>query len=239
MYWNNPTINLVYPSDQDPIKDSFHDGVHCLFYDPAIVKTQIYYKQTLQDICDWANRLITENGIDGFIQEQQNWYDIANIVKLNMWIDNIKKQGIVKPILTYYDGNKKLGINNGESRLRALERISGIDTLRGFISTLVTHADQFSHLQQVHTFEEFAQLCQAVDQQKFMFTLTDPEAQYGLYWYEYDSRRTMRVTPGEDYCVEALHLYLKQHPDTKFTPEWFDTLIVWTDYKPNQWSARP
>jgi len=233
MYWNNPRIELTYPSDQDPIQDSFHGGVHCLFYDPAIVKTQIRYKQTLQDICNWANNNIQTHGVNGFIQQQINWYDIANIVKLNMWIDDIRRQGIVKPILTYYDGKEKFGINNGESRLRALERISDIGTLRGFISTSVAHADQFEHLQQVHTFEQFAQLCQAVDQQQFMFTLTDPSAPYGIFWYEYNSRRTAPVTPGEAYCVEVLHLYLQQHPDTRFTPEWFDTLVDWNYYKSN------
>jgi hypothetical protein len=233
MYWNNPQIELTYPSDQDPIVDSFHGGVHCLFYDPAIVKTQIRYKQTLQDICNWANNSIQTHGVNGFIQQQINWYDIANIVKLNMWIDDIRRQGIVKPILTYYNGHEKLGINNGESRLRALERISDIDTLRGFISTSVAYADQFEHLQQVHTFEQFAQLCQAVDQQQFMFTLTDPSAPYGIFWYEYNSRRTAPVTPGEAYCVEVLHLYLQQHPDTRFTPEWFDTLVDWNYYKSN------
>ena len=226
-------INLTYPSDQDPIRDSFHGGVHCLFYDPAILKTQIRYKQTLEDICNWANNNIQTHGVNGFIGNPANHYDIANIVKLNIWIDDIQRQGIVKPILTYYDGEEKFGINNGESRLRALERISGIDTLRGFISTTETHADRFSHLQRVHSFEQFAQICQAVDQQKFMFTLTDSAAPYGIFWYEYDSEHTRPVTPGESYCVEVLHLYLQQHPDTEFTPEWFDTLIPWADYKSN------
>lgn len=233
MYWNNPRIELTYPSDQDPIKDSFHGGVHCLFHDPVIDKTQIHYKQTLQDICTWANQLIAKNGVDGFVQEQHNWYDIANIVKLNMWIADIQQQGVVKPILIYYNGDEKYGINNGESRLRALERIPSIGTLSGFISTTVNYADQFDHLEQVHTFEQFAQLCGAVNQQKFLFTLTDPVAPYGMFWYEYDSGLTRSVTPGEPYCVETLHLYLQQHPDTEFTPEWFDTLVDWNHYKSN------
>lgn len=231
MYWNNPTIKLTYPSDQDPIKDSFHNGVHCLFYNPAILKEQIHYKQSLQDICNWANNGIKKDNINGFLVNQQNWYDIANLVKLNMWVDHIKKQGIIKPILTYYDGNKKLGVNNGESRLRALERIPAVRALRGFISTSVKYADNFDHLTQVHSFEQFAQLCEAVDQQEFLFTFTDSDAPYGIYWYEYDSVLTAKVTPGEPYCVDALRCYLKKHPTTEFTTEWFDTLIMWTDYK--------
>jgi len=230
MYWNNPKIEVTYPSDLDPVVQSFHNGVHCLFYDPAVPKQTIRYKQTLQDICDWANQLIGTCGISGFIQDSSNWYDIANIVKLNMWIDDIKKQGIVKPMLLFYDGEQKFGINNGESRLRALERIPGIDTMSAFITTRQEHAGQFADLMPVTSFEQFAKLCDATPRQQFLFTLTDAEADYGLYWYEYDSDRTRPVTPGESVCVDALHSYLIQHPELKFSPEWFDTLIPWADY---------
>ena len=34
MYWNNPLHSLKWPSDQDPIIESFHRGSHCLFYNP-------------------------------------------------------------------------------------------------------------------------------------------------------------------------------------------------------------
>jgi hypothetical protein len=233
MYWNNPKIEVVYPSEQDPIAQSLHGGVHCLFYDPAVPKQQIRYKQTLQDICNWANNNIKTHGVDGFIDNPANHYDIANIVKLNMWIDDIKKQGIVKPMLLFYDGEEKFGINNGESRLRALERIPAIDTMSAFVAIRQEHADRFDKLMPVTTFEQFAQLCGAVDRQQFLFTLTDPQAPYGLYWYEYDSDLTRPVTPGESDSVGALHSYLNQHSEIEFTPQWFDTLILWANYMSN------
>lgn len=233
MYWDNPQIKLTYPNDQDPIRQSLHDGAHCLFYDPAIPKSQIAYKQSLQDICDWANKQIKHYGIDGFFSDPLNHYEIANIVKLNMWIDDIRKQGIIKPMNLFYDGREKYGINNGESRLRALERIPGIATVSGFIGCCKEYGDQFAHLESVTTFDRFAKLCQAVPGQQFLFTLTDSNAPYGLYWYEYNSQRTRQVTPGETYCVEVLRLYLMQYPDIEFTPEWFDILVRWEDYKSN------
>jgi hypothetical protein len=234
MYWNNPTIELTYPLfTRDPIVDSLHNGTHCLFYDPAVDRTTIRYKQTLGDICTWANRLIAERGIDGFINDPANHYDIANIVKLNMWIDDIIKQGIVKPINVFYDGQEKYGINNGESRLRAAERISAIKTIPGFIGCRAEFADQFTHLEPITNFNRFAEICGASVGQQFFFTLTDPEAPYGIFWYEYASPKTVAVTPGEKYCVDTLHSYLTRHPDTKFTPEWFDTLVDWADYKSN------
>jgi len=231
MYWNNPTIELTYPSDRDPIAESLHGGAHCLFYDPAVAKSSIHYSQSLQDICDWANQQIKHQGINGFIRTQQNHYDIANLVKLNMWVDDIRNQGIVKPMNLYYDGPGRYGINNGESRLRAVERIHTIPTVAGFIGCRAEHAINFAGLESVTTFERFAELCRAEPGQQFLFTLTDPEAPYGIFWYEYNSRRTAPVTPGESYCVTALHNYLIQNPDSIFILEWFDNLITWTDYE--------
>jgi len=233
MYWNNPTIEVKYPSDRDPVAESLHNGTHCLFYNPKLDKTTIGYTQSLNDICDWANRCIRDTGLDGFINNPQNHYDIANIVKLNMWIDDIIKQGIVKPMNLFYDGKEKYGINNGESRLRAAERIPGLDNIPAFIGCHHKFAENFSHLENVTSFNRFAEICGASVGDQFLFTLTDPEALFGIFWYEYASPKTAPVTPSEQYCVKALHNYLTQHPDTVFTPEWFDTLVDWADYKSN------
>ena len=233
MYWNNPTIEVKYPSDQDPIAQSLHSGAHCLFYNPSVNKTTIAYKQSLGDICDWANRLIRTTGIDGFIGNPINHYDIANIVKLNMWIDDIIKQGIIKPMNLFYDGQEKYGINNGESRLRATERISTLSTVPAFIGCRIEFAEKFADLENITNFNRFAELCGAKKDHQFFFTLTDSAAPYGIFWYEYASPRTAPVTPAEEYCVNALNNYLNRHPDIQFTPEWFDTLVDWDDYKSN------
>ena len=232
MYWNNPTIRITYPlnSQPDPIAQSFHNGAHCIFYNPAVPKETIRYQQSLQDICDWANGHIEKSGIDGFINNPGNHYDIANIVKLNMWIDDIRKQGIIKPMNIFYDGQEQYGINNGESRLRAVERITSISSVSAFVCTRQEHADRFAHLEQVRDFEHFAFLCKAFDygrEQIFLFQLTDPEAPYGIFWYEYDSQLTASVTPPEAFCVKTLHNYLLQNTHFKFTPEWFDDLKAW------------
>jgi hypothetical protein len=231
MYWNNSIINLTYPSDQDPIVDSLHGGNHCLFYDPAFDQGQIHYRQKLQDLCDWVNQLITTQGTTQFLQDPQNHYNIANLVKLNMWIHDIQTNGIIKPMLIWYLGDEKYIATNGESRLRALECIPEITTVTAFISTTNKYAEKFKHLTPVTTFDQFAKLCKAVDGQKFLFRLTDDHAPYGLDWYEYNSRQTASVTPEEEYCVGAVTAYLEQHPGTVFTVDWFAQLVDWNQYK--------
>jgi hypothetical protein len=201
-----------------------------LFYDPAFDQRQIHYQQKLQDLCDWANQSITTQGTTEFLQRLQNHYDIANLVKLNMWIADIRSQGIVKPMLVSYDSNQYTAAN-GESRLRALECVPEVQSVKAFISTGVKYQDQFDHLELVTTFDQFAQLCGAVNGQNFLFRLTDEHAPCGLDWYEYDSHQTASVTPGEEYCVGAVTAYLEQHPDTVFTVDWFAQLVEWNKYK--------
>ena len=231
MYWNNPTINLTYPSNQDPIADSFHNGAHCLFYNPIQDKNAIRTNQCLQDLCDWANTHITNQGVDGFIKDTANHYDIANLVKLNIWVDDLPRQGSIKPMLLQYVGRPLLESGTGESRLRALERISSITTVSAFISTHTQYRDQFNHLESITTFDHFAKRCLAEPGQQFIFRLTDDQAPYGLDWYEYNSSRTSTITPGEDYCVEVLSNYLQQQPGITFSPAWFDLLVNWDQYK--------
>jgi hypothetical protein len=231
MYWNNPLVELIWPAITDPIADSLHDGQHCVFYNPAVDKQQIQVKQRLQDLCNWANDNIFSNGINEFVTNQKNYYDISNLVKLNIWVDDLPKRGSIKPMLLHYVGLPMYTPGTGESRLRALERIDSITTVSAFISTHRQYQDRFDHLESITTLDRFAEICKAIDNQNFLFRLTDKLAPYGLDWYEYNSQQTTQVTPGEDQCVTMLSNYLAQYPKTVFTPAWFDCLVNWDSYK--------
>ena len=228
-YWNNPikTYNktvLPYGLDTDPIVESMHNKEHCLFYHSKFNHRLINYQQKLQDFCNWANNrdVILNSAAAGDL----DW--IANIVKFNMWVTDIKTQGIVKPMLIYYDGEFICG--TGESRLRTLECIPEVAHVTAFITTHQQHAHKFSHLEPVTRFARFAEICKATLGQQFMFRFTDANAPWGLDWYEYDSELTRVVTPSQEYCVSAVRQYLEQYPDTVFNKDWFVKLVDWSDY---------
>lgn len=230
MYWNNPLIEVNWPSVQDPFK-LYHKS-HCVFYHPAVDKMDIHNNQTLQDLCDWTNSNIQEFGIDGFLGEPKNYYDIANLVKLNLWVRDLPINGSIKPMLLTYTGGKynaDFGSGTGASRLRAMERIPGMQAVTAFITTSNKFKSQFQHLEEITTFDRFAKLCQAVPGQHFLFRFTDPLAPFGIDWYEYDSSRTSSITPSEEYCLSAIANYLQQYPNTVFTPEWFESTIKWSN----------
>ena len=80
MYWNNPTIEIFYPSDRDPVQESLHAGRHCLFYNPAVDKNKIKSNQSLEELCLWVNQKINQQSVSGFLTDTQNHYEIANLV---------------------------------------------------------------------------------------------------------------------------------------------------------------
>ena len=231
MYWNNPLIEVYWPGDIDPVKDSMHQGKHCLFWNPTARFDNILTNQRLDDLCGWAMEWLAYDGIDKFVAEQQNHYDIANLVKLNLWIHDIRAQGIVKPWLIQDQGDGTFLAGNGDSRLRCLERIPEIQTVPAFISVHADRANLYSDLEPVVSFDQFAQLCNARVGQQFLFRLTDQSAPYGMYWYEYNSDRTRSVTPGEMECVNMFkNYYCNQTSPVAITPKWFDSVINWHNY---------
>jgi hypothetical protein len=229
MYWNNPLIELNWPSTLDPIQQSFHNGTHCIFWNPNAKFDHITTNQRLGDLCKWANECLITDGIDGFIADNRNHYDIANLVKLNMWIKDIREQGIVKPWLIQDQGNGTYLAGTGDSRLRALECIPEIQTVPAFISTSTDRADLYADLEPVTSFDQFATLCGAERGNLFLFRLTDATAPYGMYWYEYNTSRTRAVTPGEKEAVNMFVKYIQQYPNTVITHNWFNTPIEWAE----------
>lgn len=233
MYWNNPLIELQWPSTQDPIVQSQHNGTHCIFWNPVAKFDNVVTQQHLGDLCKWANNWIQTDGVLGFVADPRNHYDIANLVKLNMWIKSIRTHGIVKPWLLQDQGNGTFLAGTGDSRLRCLERMPEITTVPAFISTMSNRKHLYTGLEEVTTFDRFAELCGAVNGQQFLFRLTDNEAPYGLYWYEYNSERTRSVTPGEANAVDMFTNYMQANPNIKITPEWFDSQITWEHHTSN------
>lgn len=227
MYWNNPLIQVSWPGQRDVIKESLHSGAHAVFWNPAADYSAVKTNQRLQDLCDWANRWLHKDGLDAFIQDVRNHYDIANLVKLNLWIHDIREQGIVKPWLLQDQGDGSFLAGTGDSRLRCLEILDHIKTVPAFVCTRQDRADLYQQLEPVTDFDRFAQICGAVQGQDFLFRLTDPQAPYGLYWYEYNSERTRRVTPGEAQAVAAFYHYAQSHCMLEITPAWFDLVIEW------------
>lgn len=233
MYWNNPIVECYWPGPVDPVWQSLHHGQHCLFWNPKAKFDNIQTNQRLGDLASWANQGLANQGLQQFVHNPQNHYDIANLVKLNIWIWDIRQQGIVKPWLILDQGQGTLIAGNGDSRLRCLELIPEITAVPAFLATHSKRAHLYADLEPVTTLDQFAALCGASTGQQFLFRLTDSEAPYGLDWYEYNSDRTRSVTPSQYQCVTAFEMYAKSNSGVSIDIKWFDSVIDWHHYLPS------
>jgi hypothetical protein len=219
-------LYINWPAVVDPIRDSLHQGQHCLFFNPSAQYNHIKIWQTLQDLCDEANRWAQ---LDGFIADTRNHFNIANLVKINLWSNDVRQQGIKKPILILHHSDGQFDTGVGESRVKIAQRISGMDRLPAFLATRSEHAHLFTDWQEITTFDQFAKCCGAEPGDQFLFRMEAHDADYGISWYEYNSPFTRAVGPSDDMCVTVFDTWYKNN-NIFFTPEWFDQFIDWESY---------
>ena len=222
MYWNNPIIEATVNSSIDPVAMS--QKQHCLFYDPGVPLDRMVKLISLQDTCNLANQYLKNFDL---ILEPGDVDKIANIVRINQFVHSLRQHGNFKPVLLNYTGTWPLGASTGGSRVMAAERIPELQSLPAFISTHNCYKDEFTHLEEITTLEQFAKHCHADNYTQFYFRLTDNCAEYGIDWYEVALESTS--VPGNEQCLAWLRSYIQQQPQKfEFTPEWFDQEINWT-----------
>jgi len=227
MYWDRSLVECRWPCSQDPLPRLLGNH-HRLFWNPQFDHSILRTNQKLQDLCDWANHGLSQ-GIEEFVNDRRNHYDIANLVKLNIWTHDIRTQGIVKPWLILDWGNGTYEAGTGDSRLRILEILPEILCVPALVSTHRDRESLYQNLEPVSTIDRLAGICGAEPNQHFLFRPTDDHAPFGIYWYEYDSSRTRHVTPGEPWCVTVFQNYCRQALPW-ISATWFDQLVDWQIY---------
>jgi len=234
MYWNHPLIQLTWPTHIDPLADLRQAGQHCLFWNPRYDFKSVKSQYNLTDFCNQLNSMLAAWGVSAVDQDNDtlpgNHYAFTNMVKFNIWTDNLRRYGNIKPWLILDEGDGTYLAGTGDSRLKCLEMVPEITHVQAFISTHQLRAHLYSDLEPVTTLAQFATLCAASEFDQFMFRIADKAAPYGLYWYEHQTNRTAAMTPSDDEALKLLRNYLKQHPDTRATTDWFNTVIDWQSY---------
>lgn len=223
-YWNNKIHRICWPSDTDIYSQQLLHTQR-VYYIESVPLDIIQPERQLQDLCQWAN--FHRKDHNRLLTDPMCLYDGANLVKINMWIHDIRRQGIVKPMLLAFTKLGKLIPNTGASRLLGLELVPEVTHVRAFVSVHEQNAEMFTKTYDatlVETLDQMANILQVSDNTDFSFQFTENLDDYGLFWYEYNTPLTREVTPDEDWCMEQLALYLDKNPNTEFTIEWFNEL---------------
>jgi hypothetical protein len=233
MYWTNQIHTIESNQDSDIIEQSQHDGQHCLFYDPAINIIDIQRVLQLKDICQISNHQLANHHRE--LRQGNCWQnEIANIVRINMFVHSMRKIGSVKPMLLHYDQGLPYTASTGGTRLMAAELIPEITHVSGFVTTHQRHRLRFSHLPEIKCWSDFVKYCGTEESSTVLIRLTDAAANWGIDWFEVavDQHQGTRIfVPQDDWCLAVLQNYVNCQPeDFKFTPEWFNTQIAWDLY---------
>lgn len=222
---------MVVPSgDTDPLAQHLDQGQHALFYDPCVPLENILKLDTLDELINIANERLDYYGPGMFTNFDQcneisNQDQIANIVRVNLFVHSLKAQGNVKPCILHYNGTLPYGAGNGGSRLMALECVSNISTISAFISMPIELAQNFAHLRQIHSVNDMLDIFNSPERTKFYFKFTYDANAHGLEWYEVDLA-TVRV-PNNQQCLDLLQEYVDSRPGFKFTKLWFEENHHW------------
>ena len=227
MYWDQPLIACRWPQDPDPFPQLLGQD-YLLFWNPEFDFSGLKTNQRLDDLCAWARHGL-DGGLDRFVKDERNHYDIANLVKLNMWAADIRRQGIIKPWLILDWGNGVQEAGTGDSRMRLCEIMPEIRSVTAYVSTHRSRAHLYADLEPIHNLHEFAQRSGATIGQQFLFRPSKAPAPFGIYWYEYDSERTRAVTPDQPWCVNAFKQYYQTHQPV-IDAAWFLAPVAWQDY---------
>lgn len=233
MYWNNPISDIKSDQDSDIIELATHNGTHCLFYSDSVDLKSITKYMSLQDTCNEVNQAIAHTGLENFTKEENNHYNAANLIKINLFVKSLQTVGSVKPMLLQYSGSFPFLAGTGGTRLMAAELLPEFTHVNAFISTSTKYRDQFKHLEEVTTWARFVELCGITTRSSILLRLTAPEADYGIDWYEIDIKHYERpeiFIPQLDFCLPAIQNYLNsKEKDFIFTADWFLADINW-DY---------
>ena len=230
-YFSNPIHTVTMSAEFDPVAQSRHNGKHVLFYCPSVPITDIKNPTPLSEFTAMVNRGLDRLGVNT-LHHNDTKYFAANMVRINMYYHSLLNQGSVKPMLLHWTGGDFFGGGTGGTRLMAAELIPHMTTVAAFIDTTTDFADKFKHCTQITSFREFATYFAAQPHTQFYFRITDPNAGYGLDWYEVALEDAATTVADENWCVQVLENYLKQQPDNfRFEPSWFCRCIDWSVYQ--------
>lgn len=229
-YDNNDMVEVTWPCVEDIFSRYTNPQIHRLYWNPNFDYSLCSTLYNLQDLCERVNQWRQTFGIDALFADSRFHYDLSNVVKFNIWVNQLQTEGNIKPWLILDEGQGVLLAGTGDSRLKCLERVPKITSVQAFVTTNIEQSHRYHDLELVKDFDRFAELCGAEAGQQFFFKFTDFNAGYGIRWYEHANPRTRSSTPGNDITIPRLKQYFTQNPDIQLSPDWFDNLIDWDLY---------
>ena len=206
-------------------------STYCMFYNPSIIASTLTPVQTLDGSCQTINKQLESHGtnISTWTARKQN--EIARLLRVNFFYQNLDTEPIRKPILVHKHNNQFL-VDCGDTRLMALQLNSSTATVSVVITCLAEESEQYSTWQSITCDIDLVEATNFdLNNTTILVTPTPPDADYAFEWMEIGDRSTRHHLHNIDHRVEMMQKYLNTQPaDFKFSAEWAKTPIDWTTF---------
>ena len=191
---------------------------HCLLYNPSVSIDDIVPFRSLAETLHVANTRPTKHLTTDFDL-------MANLVRLNWMVENLKHEPVYKPILV--DQNMQILV--GDTRMMAIKLAGHITHVSCIMTTSIEDID--SDWIYVHDNEHLGSLLD-IDPRNII--LNEDWHYNAIDWIEFAYDHTANHMHDADERARMIANYLEENPDTVFTEEWLQTPIDWSNYAVNR-----
>jgi len=203
-------------------------STYCMFYNPAIPASSLTPVQTLDGACHVVNQQIDINGVNLSTWEARKQNEIARLLRVNFFYQNLDHEPIRKPILVHKH-NDQLLVDCGDTRLMALQLKTLTATVGVVITCLAAESAQYSTWQPITCDMDLITATNfGLNNTTILVTVTAPDADYAVEWMEIGDQSTAHHLHNIDHRIEMMQRYLDTQPtDFQFSVNWARTPIDW------------
>ena len=203
-------------------------STYCMFYHPVFPIAQLTPVQTLAGSCSVVNQALDSHGTDLLSWPAGLQNEIAKLLRVNYFYQNLNKEPIRKPLLIHRQ-QKQYIVDCGDTRLMTLQLNPEISTVSVVTTCTTTDAVRYQDWQQITSDADLIRLTQFdTDNTTILVTTTQPDADYALEWLEIGDQSTGHHLHSIDLRLVMMQNYLDtQATNFKFDTEWIKSPVDW------------
>ena len=201
---------------------------YCMFYHPAVPAEQLTPVQTLDQCCTVVNQALTQYGTELSAWPAGLQDEIARLLWVNKFYQDLDKEPIRKPILVHQHQGQYL-VDCGDTRLMTLRLANTAATVGVVVTCLSTAADQYTTWHPVTGDQDLIWLTQFDPvHTTVLVTPARPGSTHAVEWLEIGDASTQHHLHSIDLRISMMQQYLGTQPaNFKFTQDWAKRPIDW------------
>jgi hypothetical protein len=203
-------------------------STYCMFYHPAFPIAQLTPVQTLEGSCSEVNRALGLYGTDLLSWPARLQDEIARLLRVNYFYQNLNKEPIRKPLLIHRQ-NEQYIVDCGDTRLMTLQLNPEITIVSVVTTCTVADAGRYNTWQQINNDQDLIRLVKFDANNTIILVTAAPLGTgYGLEWLEIGDHSTAHHLHSIDLRLTMMQNYLNaQVTNFKFDTEWVRSPVDW------------